>query len=57
LLKHLDKNAVTFSDVITGLGRWIWGHWAFAMMSRNKGFQKLSRRFRNMLLDALAPAA
>jgi hypothetical protein len=51
------KSVVTFSDVITGLRRWLWVHWAFANMAKNKGFQKLSRSFRNMLLDALAPAA
>jgi hypothetical protein len=51
------KNVVTFSDVITGLRRWLWVHWALAMITRNKGFQKLSRPFRTMLLDALAPAA
>jgi hypothetical protein len=45
LVRWQGKNIVAFSDVFTGLSRWLWVHWAFATMTRNKGFQKLSRPF------------
>lgn len=51
------KNVVTFSDVITGLRRWLWKSWAFATPRNRDGFAKLPRTFQDTLLGALAPAA
>lgn len=51
------KDAVTFSDVMTGLRRWIWRFWAFAIPRHREGFEKLPAQFRETLLGALAPAA
>lgn len=57
LIKWQGKNVVTFSDVITGLRRWLWRTWAFATPRNREGFAKLPRAFRDTLLGALAPAA
>jgi DDE superfamily endonuclease len=51
------KHDVTFSDAITAVRRWLWVEWIFAMPGHRQGFTKLSRPFRRILLNALAPAA
>jgi hypothetical protein len=51
------KAAVTFSDAITAVRRWLWQEWVFAIPGYKPVFEKLSRPFRCLLLHALAPAA
>jgi hypothetical protein len=51
------KQDVTFSDAIRAVRRWLWRKWIFAMPEYHEGFEKLTRPFRRLLLDALAPAA
>jgi hypothetical protein len=51
------KEAVTFSDAITAVRRWLWTHWVFARAGEESAFAKLSQPFRQLLLYALAPAA
>jgi hypothetical protein len=51
------KTDVTFSDAITAVRRWLWVEWVFAILGYKPAFQKLSRPFRCLLLQALAPAA
>jgi hypothetical protein len=51
------KDFVAFSDVITGLRRWLWRSWAFSAPANRAGFDKLPRDFQETLLGALAPAA
>jgi hypothetical protein len=51
------KDTVAFSDVMTGLRRWLWRCWAFSIPGHREGFEKLPDPFRETLLGALAPAA
>ncbi len=51
------KEDVTFSDAITAVRRWLWLEWVFAIPGYKPVFEKLSRPFRSLLLNALAPAA
>jgi DDE superfamily endonuclease len=51
------KQDVTFSDAITAVRRWLWLEWVFAIPGYKPAFAKLSRPFRSLLLNALAPAA
>jgi hypothetical protein len=51
------KEAVTFSDAITAVRRWLWLEWVFAIPGYKPVFEKLSRPFCSLLLHALAPAA
>jgi hypothetical protein len=51
------KAAVTFSDAITAVRRWLWTHWAFATGGHHDTFAKLPQPLRQVLLYALAPAA
>ena len=51
------KTAVTFSDAITAVRRWLWLEWVFAIPGYKPAFEKLSRSFRSLLLYALAPTA
>lgn len=50
------KQDVTFSDAITAVRRWLWQQWVFAIPGHREAFEKLSRPFRAVLLQALAPA-
>jgi hypothetical protein len=50
------KQDVTFSDAITAVRRWLWQEWVFAIPGHREAFEKLSRPFRAVLLQALAPA-
>lgn len=56
-IRWLGKDVVTFSDVITGLRRWLWRTWGFENPRNKRGFAKLPREFQETLLGALAPAA
>ena len=51
------KEAVTFSDAITAVRRWLWTHWVFPRAGHAEAFAKLPRPFQQLLLRALAPAA
>jgi DDE superfamily endonuclease len=51
------KAAVTFSDAITAVRRWLWTNWAFATGGHEDAFAKLPEPLRRTLLYALAPAA
>jgi hypothetical protein len=51
------KSAVTFSDAITTVRRWLWTSWAFATADHEDPFAKLPEPLRRTLLYALAPAA
>jgi hypothetical protein len=51
------KAAVTFSDAITAVRRWLWMSWAFATAGHEDPFAKLAEPLRRTLLYALAPAA
>jgi DDE superfamily endonuclease len=51
------KEAVTFSDAITAVRRWLWTHWVFPRAGHAETFAKLPEAFRQFLLYALAPAA
>jgi hypothetical protein len=51
------KDIVTFSDVMTGLRRWLWRSWVFSIPGHREGFEKFPAPFRETLLGALAPAA
>jgi hypothetical protein len=51
------KQAVTFSDAITAVRRWLWTHWVFPRAGHDAAFEKLPEEFRQLLLYALAPAA
>jgi len=50
------KVDVTFSDAITAVRRWLWQEWVFAIPGHNTAFAELTRPFRTLLLNALAPA-
>jgi len=51
------KTAVTFSDAITAVRRWLWTNGAFAKEGHNAPFTNLPEPLRRTLLYALAPAA
>jgi len=51
------KEAVTFSDAITAVRRWLWTHWVFPRAGHAEAFAKLPEAFQERLLYALAPAA
>jgi hypothetical protein len=51
------KQAVTFSDAITAVRRWLWTHWVFPRAGHAEAFAKLPEAFQQLLLYALAPAA
>jgi DDE superfamily endonuclease len=51
------KSAVTFSDAITAVRRWVWVGWVFVSCGHKDAFTKLPYSLRNILLYALAPAA
>jgi hypothetical protein len=51
------KRDVTFSDAITAVRRWLWLEWVLAIPGHRDAFQKLDPRFRQILLNGLAPVA
>ena len=51
------KRDVTFSDAITAVLRWSWVEWVFAIPGHREAFSKLRGRFRQIVLNGLAPAA
>jgi hypothetical protein len=53
----VGKEAVTFSDAITAVRRWLWANWVFTKGDHAPAFAKLPEALREVLLYALAPAA
>jgi hypothetical protein len=53
----VGKQAVTFSDALTAVRRWVWSEWIFVRCGHQKAFSQLPDSLRNTLLSALAPAA
>jgi hypothetical protein len=51
------KVGTTFSDAIRSVRRWLWTEWVFARDGHNQAFAKLPGSLREVLLNALAPAA
>ena len=51
------KQAVTFSDAMAAVRRWLWTHWVFAQPGHEDPLAKLAQPVRQTLLYALAPAA
>ena len=51
------KTAVTFSDAVTSVRRWLWGECVFPQAGCGEGLEKLPGPLRAVLLAALAPAA
>lgn len=51
------KEAMTFSDAITAVRRWLWSDWVFAMGGHDLAFAKLANALQEVLLTALTPAA
>lgn len=51
------KQAVTFSDAITAVRRWLWKGWVFEKGGHGDAFEKLPEPLQEALLYALAPAA
>lgn len=51
------KEAVTFSDALTAVRRWLWTEWVFPQAAGETALQKLPPPLQELLLAALAPAA
>jgi hypothetical protein len=51
------KQAVTFSDAITAVRRWLWTQWVLPRAGHAEAFAKLPQALQQLLLYALAPAA
>lgn len=51
------KKAMTFSDAMTAVRRWLWTDWIFATGGHDVAFAKLPHALREVLFTALAPAA
>jgi hypothetical protein len=51
------KEAVTFSDALTAVRRWLWSEWVFPQAEGGAAVEKLPSPPREIILSALAPAA
>ena len=51
------KTAVTFSDALSSVRRWLWGECVFPQAGCDGGLEKLPEPLRELLLAAVAPAA
>lgn len=51
------KGAVTFSDALTAVRRWLWSEWVFRQAGGDSALEKLPEPLREVLFAALAPAA
>jgi DDE superfamily endonuclease len=51
------KEAVTFSDALTAVRRWLWREWVFPQAEGGTAIEKLPDPTREIILSALAPAA
>jgi hypothetical protein len=52
---RVGKQAVTFTDALAAMRRWVWSEWMVAMAGHQEAFAQLPDSFRNTLLSALAP--
>ena len=50
------KKAVTFSDALVTVRRWLWSEWVFPQVDRTTVVEKLPQPLREIILSALAPA-
>jgi hypothetical protein len=57
VVEWAGKEAVTFSDAISAVRRWLWAQWVFPRAGHAETFAKLPEAFQQFLLSALAPAA
>jgi len=51
------KAAVTFSDALTAVRRWLWSAWVFPQAGGDSAIQQLPRPLQDLLFSVLAPAA
>ena len=51
------KSGVTFSDALTVVRRWLWSEWVFPQAGDATALEKLPEPLKNLVLNALAPAA
>jgi hypothetical protein len=51
------KSAVTFSDAITAVRRWLWVEGVFSLTGHRETFEKLGGPLQQIVLQGLAPAA
>lgn len=56
-VKWRGKDVITFSDIISGLRRWLWRTWIFSTSTNRDSLGKFPQPIRETLLSALAPAA
>jgi hypothetical protein len=56
-VRWTGKEAMTFSDAITAVRRWLWSDWVFATGGHDVAFAKLPHALQEVLLTALTPAA
>ncbi len=57
LIHWPGKEAVTFSDALTAVRRWLWSEWVFPQAEGGLAIEKLPGPTREIILSALAPAA
>ena len=50
------KEAVTFSDAVTAVRRWIWAEGVFPQAGVDEAIAKLPTKVQELLLSGLAPA-
>ena len=50
------KAAVTFSDALTAVRRWLWAEGVFPQAGADTALEKLPRHVQELLLTALTPA-
>jgi hypothetical protein len=51
------KAAVTFSDALAAVRRWLWAEWVFPQAGGGTAVEKLPDALKDIVLSALAPAA
>jgi hypothetical protein len=56
-VRWAKKEGTTFSDAISAVRRWLWTDWVIARVDQDQAFAKLPEALREVVLNALAPAA
>jgi hypothetical protein len=51
------KSAVTFTDALAAVRRWLWSEWVFPQAGGGAAVEELPRALREVIFAALAPAA